>query len=136
LDGRIQLTSGLLGLDRVKLTAPWGRADLKGDLRLWGSGWRDMSKSMPFSIDRLDAKDVAIHKLVRGSGVTTEVSLALRKLTGKVSDPIRSLKGSGKLRTSSLVGGGEKVRQGRRPCAATQERSLSMMSSSRSTKVR
>lgn len=111
IDGKVELRSGQLGLKRFALSAPWGRADFRGGLKIWGDGWRDLSRSMPFSIDRLEAKKVAIHKLLRGSGVTTEVSLALRKITGKLSDPLRSLKGSGRLQTSSLVGGGERAKK-------------------------
>ncbi len=111
LDGRIRLKSGVLAVERFALSAPWGRADLKGQVTLWDSSWRAMSKTMPFSVDRLDAKNVAIHKLIRGSGVTTEVSLALRKLKGKLSDPLRTLRGAGRLETTGLSGGGEKARK-------------------------
>lgn len=111
LDGRVGMVAGVLGLERVNLVAPWGRAKLAGEVTLWGTGWRDLSSTMPFSIDRLEANDVALHKLIRGSGITTEVSVELRKLTGRISDPLGSLRGRGKLRTSRLSGGGEKARQ-------------------------
>lgn len=111
LDGRVRMASGVLGLERVSLAAPWGRAKLAGEVTLWRTGWNDLSPTMPFSIDRLEAKEVALHKLIRGSGITTEISMDLTKLTGKISDPIRSLRGRGRLRTSSLTGGGEKARK-------------------------
>jgi hypothetical protein len=62
-------------------------------------------------IRKLRAEKIAIHKLLRGAGITTEVSLSLDKIRGLLSDPIKSLRGRGRLRTSAVSVGGERLRE-------------------------
>ncbi|MCB9727769.1 MAG: translocation/assembly module TamB domain-containing protein [Deltaproteobacteria bacterium] len=111
VEANVELASGLLSLVELRATTPLGRLVASGSLRLWRDSVADLDPRMPFRIEKAQASGLALERILPSLGVSTVLTLDLRRVEGELADPLATLTGSGHVETTELSVGGEHIRR-------------------------
>lgn len=111
VDARVELAAGLLSVVDLRATTPLGRLSASGSLRLWRGSIDQIDPRMPFRIEQAQASGLALERIVPSLGISTVLTLDLRRVEGDLVDPVGTLTGAGKIETTDLAVGGERIRR-------------------------
>jgi hypothetical protein len=111
VDAQVELAAGLLSVADLRATTPLGRLVASGSLRLWRGSIDQLDPRMPFRLDQAQASGLQLDRLAPSLGVSTVLTLDLRRVEGDLADPLGTLTGTGQIETTDLTVAGERLRR-------------------------